>query len=71
MKKYLNTIIALFILWTYEPGVIDTLEMSEHLGGPWVSLARPYFFSPGGESYRVFIIPEFSQAFFRVRRELR
>lgn len=71
MKKYINTIIALlFILWTYEPGVIDTLEMSESLAGPWYAVAGPYLFTPDGTEYMVTVVPELPQAFFRVRREL-
>jgi len=69
MKKFVNTIIALFVLWTYEPGVIDTLETCFFPGGPWIPVAGPYFFTPDGASYRVLIVPELSQSFFRVKRE--
>lgn len=70
MKKYINTIIALFIMWAYEPNVIDTLEMSESVDGPWYAVAGPYLFSADGADYMVTVVPELPQAFFRIRREL-
>ena len=68
MEKFTNLFLTLFVLWTFEPGVTDTLEFQEYIGGPWTAVARPYFFTPDGGEYKVQIIPLFPQGIFRVSR---
>lgn len=69
MKKFINTAIALFVLWNYDPVWTDTLEFQEYIGGPWIEVPAPYFFSPDGADYKIEIIPLSPQMIFRVRRE--
>lgn len=68
MKKFINLLCLLFVLWNYEPGVIDTLEYQEYIGGPWTEVAGPYLLTPGGVDYKVPIDTTLAQAFFRVKR---
>jgi hypothetical protein len=69
MKNSITALLlAMFLIWDYEPGVTDKLEMSFNVDGPW----SPYAVTlvPENGVYRVPVPAEFRSAFFRVKREI-
>lgn len=69
-----NTIIAalltMFIVWDYEPGTKDSLEMAPTPAGPWNYYGELTLPAPVNGVYKVPVSPGFEKMFFRVKREI-
>ena len=72
MKKYstlLTALLTMFLIWDYEPGTNDSLQESDSIYGPWVTvitLIRP----ESGLQYKIAVPSGEEKKFFRVKREI-
>lgn len=68
MKKYLNLVLSLWVLWNLNPQCRDVLEFKDEITGTWEQIDGPYTLTPDGKDYKV-PVPVGEIGFFRVRRD--
>jgi hypothetical protein len=72
MRKFANLLLVaiMFIIWDFEPGVKDTLEIAPTPNGPWNYYGPIELPSAVNGQYKVPVLPAFEKSFFRVKREI-
>jgi len=70
MRKFINAFFAatMFLVWDFEPGVKETVEVTANPAGPWFFYGHAP--APVDGVCKVHIPHNYEKLFFRVKREI-